>query len=261
MGRWADMNGDGRLDYLTARTNTKKGELVYFEHPVEGLQLNQPWAEHIIVEGPDVMFEIHEIKGYENSYVIFAAEFFGKKLAVYQIEKGTAKVLKSKIIDATIDQVYSVHYTDIDADGKMELLVNNHETNNKLAAIFLYSVPADIFGDVTYAKKTIASGFKNAFSLLIPNMCPGFPYAVYPYTPEKGKGTAHILVAGDGDQSVHLMRPFGQGVFNRETIEVLGGTVGSLTTFDFDNDGWLEILVPNYDKGYINVYQFYDGPN
>lgn len=58
MGRWVDMNGDGRLDYLTARTNTKKGELVYFEHPAEGLQLNKPWTEHIITEGPDVMFDL-----------------------------------------------------------------------------------------------------------------------------------------------------------------------------------------------------------
>lgn len=90
----------------------------------------------------------------------------------------------------------------------MQLLVNNHEKDNSKAAVFLYDVPSDLFNSkVTndYAKKTIASGFKNAFSLLIPNMSPGFPYVVYP---KKG-AQAHILIAGDGDYSVHLLRPDG----------------------------------------------------
>ena len=37
------------------------------------------------------------------------------------------------------------------------------------------------------------------------------------------------------------------------------GTVGSLTYYDIDHDGWLEFFVPNYDLNYIDVYQFYDG--
>jgi len=70
---------------------------------------------------------------------------------------------------------------DVNGDGVKELLVNNHETDNSKAGVFLYSVPKDLFnGD--YVKTTIASGFKNAFSLTVPNMCPGFPYAVYPNT-------------------------------------------------------------------------------
>jgi len=34
--------------------------------------------------------------------------------------------------------------------------------------------------------------------------------------------------------------------------------VGVIATYDFDNDGYLEFLVPNYDENYIEVYQFYD---
>ncbi len=158
------------------------------------------------------------------------------------------------MIDDTIDQVYSVKYLDIDGDGKHELLVNNHETDNSKAAIFLYDLPAN--GDLfqgNFTRRVIANGFKNAFSLLIPNMCPGFPYVVYP----SKSSAAHILVAGDGDQSAHLLRPDGKGSYKRETIKNLGGTVGSLTYYDFNNDGLLEFLVPNYDKNYIEVYEFY----
>jgi hypothetical protein len=136
--------------------------------------------------------------------------------------------------------------------------VNNHESNNDKAGIFLYDVPSDLFSG-SYTKKQIASGFKNAFSWTMSNMCPGFPYAIYPRTADNGNGYPHILVAGDGDYSAHLMTPDGSGNYNRETIKSLGGTVGSIGFGDVDNDGWLEFFIPNYDKSYIEVYQFYEG--
>jgi len=34
------------------------------------------------------------------------------------------------------------------------------------------------------------------------------------------------------------------------------GTVGALAYADLDNDGWLEVFVPNYDKSYIEVFKF-----
>ncbi len=35
MGVWIDLNGDGRKDFITARSNAKAGggQLVWFEHP------------------------------------------------------------------------------------------------------------------------------------------------------------------------------------------------------------------------------------
>jgi len=53
------MNGDGRLDFVTARSNAKadQGELIWLEHPEQGLQ-STPWAEHLITTSPDVMLEV-----------------------------------------------------------------------------------------------------------------------------------------------------------------------------------------------------------
>lgn len=44
MGMWVDVNQDGRLDYVTARTNAKAGdgELLWLEHPENGLA-TAPW--------------------------------------------------------------------------------------------------------------------------------------------------------------------------------------------------------------------------
>ena len=72
-----------------------------------------------------------------------------------------------------------MRYVDIDQDGKEELLVNNHETDNSKAAVFLYDVPEDLY-EGQFVKNVIASGFKVVKNLANTNMCPGFPYAVYP---------------------------------------------------------------------------------
>jgi hypothetical protein len=33
-----------------------------------------------------------------------------------------------------------------------------------------------------------------------------------------------------------------------------------MATYDFNNDGFLEFFVPNYDGNYIEVYEFYQPP-
>jgi len=55
MGEWVDLNGDGRKDFITARSNAKAGggQLVWFEQPAAGLT-TATWTEHVICEGPDV---------------------------------------------------------------------------------------------------------------------------------------------------------------------------------------------------------------
>lgn len=147
------------------------------------------------------MFDV--IPGGAESIYLFVAEFFTHKLAVYEISIKTGKLLRSRIIDDTLDQVYSVKYISL-TGGAPQLLVNNHESDNSKAAIFLFETPADLF-EGKYSKKVIANGFSNAFSLFIPNMTPGFPNPIRPHT----SSPYHVLVAGDGDYSAHLLRPDG----------------------------------------------------
>jgi len=75
MGEWIDMNGDGRKDFITARSNANagEGELVWFEHPEEGLAAT-PWTEHIVTTGPDVGVSFHTWSGreYKDQLIVFA---------------------------------------------------------------------------------------------------------------------------------------------------------------------------------------------
>ena len=105
-----------------------------------------------------------------------------------------------------------------------------------------------------WTRYTVASNFKNAFSLTVPNMSPGFAYAVWPHQGHRKHERAHIFGAGDGDHSAHALYPTGdasQFEYENTIFDDAKGTVGCLAFSDLDGDGWTEIWMPNYDKGYI----------
>ena len=166
--------------------------------------------------------------------------------------------MDSRIIDDTCLHAESVQLVDLNGDGKMELLMNNPEKDSAVNGIWAYTLPEDLMGG-TFEKYTITTGFKNAFSLTVPNMAPGFPSVVWPNSATRGTERAHILIAGDGDHSVHIARPTGDATkfeYDRSLIKNEGGTVGALTFSDLDNNNWQEMWVPNYDGSFIEVYLF-----
>jgi hypothetical protein len=176
---------------------------------------------------------------------------------MHRISTVDGSLVQSKIIDdSLILSAYNVSLVDLNGDGTRELLVNNHETKNKLDGIWAYEFPKDPMND-DWSRYTVASGFKNAFSLTVPNMSPGFAYAMYPNGYKEGE-RAHIMVAGDGDHSAHALYPTGDAsLFEYENtiFDNAKGTVGCLAFSDLDNDGWTEIWMPNYDKSYIELWK------
>ena len=117
-------------------------------------------------------------------------------------------------------------------------------------------MPNDPMND-DWTRQTIASNFHNAFSLTVPNMSPGFGYPVWPHGKKKGE-RAHILVAGDGDHSAHCLYPSGEAEVFEYTDSIFAdakGTVGALTFSDLDGDDWTEVWMPNYDKGYVELWK------
>lgn len=108
-----------------------------------------------------------------------------------------------------------------------------------------------------WMRKTIATGFKNAFSLTKPNMAPGFAYAMYPNGYTEGE-RAHIMVAGDGTHSAHALYPTGDASdfgYEQTVFADAKGTIGCLAFSDLDQDGWTEVWMPNYDKSYIELFK------
>lgn len=261
MGFWVDMNGDGRKDFITARADAHEGdgELVWFEHPEGGLDVS-PWVEHVVTKGPDVGIEIDYFDNYPGEVVVFAAEFFNQKVSIHRVSLTDGSLVESRVVDdTTILDAYSIALVDLNQDGQLELMVNNHETDDSTNGIWAYTVPADndlMNGEFT--KMTIATDFQNVRSLFVPAMSPGFPYAIWPNGKHEGE-RAHIFVAGDGDYDAHILYPEGDNATDFGYTDVImceaNGTVGALAFSDLDNDGWTEVWMPNYDKGYVELYK------
>jgi len=89
-------------------------------------------------------------------------------------------------------------------------------------------------------------------------MAPGFPYAFWPQVSKEGQQPAHIVVAGDGDHTAHLLTPTDAAnfVYGRDTIKEENGTVGALAWGDLDGNDWNELFVPDYDSSLIEVFTF-----
>ncbi len=70
MGVWRDFNGDGRLDLLTARSNAKKGggQLLWLENNGR----LEAWPEHLITEGPDIVFTVAELDQDPNTIEVIS---------------------------------------------------------------------------------------------------------------------------------------------------------------------------------------------
>jgi len=251
-----DMNNDGHLDVMSARAQkgifSSGGELLWLENPGTS---NGQWTEHVIVQGPDVIFQVTEIDGDPNTVDVVAAQFFSSKLSAYFINKAQPTKGTAVDIDTGLGQAYSVNVVDINADGKLDLLVTTHENGPK-SAVYAYEIPSNVKNG-TWTRHTLAdaSNFKvteGGFN----QDAPGFAYAFYPNLKGNNK-KPYILVAGDGSQTAYLMSPKSADFdYSIEKIISVNGVIGSIGIGDIDNDGYVEFFVPNYDKSTVYAYTF-----
>jgi hypothetical protein len=185
---WYDVDGDGKLDIVTARVNkpvigSSQGELLWYRNPGQ-LKAGDPWELHVLLEGPDVFFRIADLNG-DGKPEIVAAEFFSEKLVVYACGSAApggcqqGNSWQIVLTDTTIGALFDVSVVDLNRDGRLDLLVTNHVNNVTISGVYAYEVPATLKPGTPWARHTLAVGFK----VLIPGANQAAPGSAKPFHP------------------------------------------------------------------------------
>lgn len=265
---WKDMNGDGKLDILTARATkpifgSAAGELLWLEQPTSGDPLspvNVPWQNHSLVTGamsPDVFFTLGDVNGDGDDEVVYSSFFTGGGLGFIAAPGGDwsdPTKLTNTVVDTQPGPMFDVQLTDLNADGKTEVLATS---NGADGSVYAYEVPAsgaDVTDPSAWTRHVLATGFKPK-GWGPGKGAPGRSVAFQPQT--GGKDAPTIAVSGDDDGNMYLLEPTMTAFNYTKTILLsCGGTVGEPAIGDADGDGFTELFVPCYSGGKVNVFTY-----
>lgn len=259
---WADVNGDGRLDAVTARARTPmfgspQGALVWLEQP-EDAPLANPWSEHVIAQGPDVHFQMADLDGDGQSEII-AARFFDREITVYWREQDRwmarpVDAFGSRSVDAQLGAAFDLQLTDLNGDGRLDLLATNHQGDGT-GSVFGYEIPPD-FKSGPWIRHTLQEGIGTRPGFQ--SASPGQAQAFWP-DPAHPTGKPSILVAGDGAQQAWVLTPRSADKedwgYTSTLVTDTACTVGGCAVGDVDGDGCVEVFVPAFERDEVQVFR------
>lgn len=257
-----DVNRDGFTDIITARgtipmMGKPDGELIWLENPGPS-DTTTPWKEHFIARGPDVHFRILNDQSTSTSaqtpLTIVTTEFSARKLTAFQ--QNADGTFQRHVLDETLGAGFDIQIIDLNSDGTRELLVTNHEPDEK-ASVFAYE-----FNPLTLKtthRHTLLTGIETR-QKGIKQASPGTIHAFQPSARKRfNTQKPWILVSGDGSQRAHLLVPASDAgsknwKYTEHEIWNAKSTVGQSAVGDLDSDGTIELMIPAYDANKVAIF-------
>ncbi|CBY12287.1 unnamed protein product [Oikopleura dioica] len=248
--RFVDMDLDGKLDVLTARSLSNsigaKGELLWMKQPGG----NGHWPATSLHEGmADANFEVLERRN--KRYLIVAGRKYSTLGIVWTVNKGDKFLKKQEVRHRVVDNYgpyNDVQIVDIDNDGRFDVLTSVIKRGGGRGHVLAYQVPDD-FLHGQWKRNVIAAGFDIDGS-------PGRAEAFWPDPATRGKMRPHVFVSGGADGGSYILAPKGNKgfAFSKMVAAPSYGRIGLFDIADITGDGRPEIIIPQEDK--IHVYTF-----
>ncbi|KAI9830559.1 MAG: hypothetical protein M1838_005787 [Thelocarpon superellum] len=261
---FADVDNDGKLELVSCRANKPifgaTGTMLVYLKPKDASNPTGEWVETELGAGCDALFTVADLNN-DGKPEVIAAGYFTSQLNLFYSAASTgfanAADVKMVTLDSSIGAAFDVQVTDVNGDGKVDLLVSNHQGGgaDPSGSVYAYEIPSDITNVSAYVRHTLATGFpvtQGGFN----QASPGSPVAFHP-TPEKKSGPAYIALAGDAAQMAYVLVPGSDAwSYSVTMLHDCGCTVGKLAVADINNDGYAEVFVPCYDAGVLAAYSF-----
>ncbi|XP_078597462.1 uncharacterized protein LOC144873724 isoform X1 [Branchiostoma floridae x Branchiostoma japonicum] len=272
--QWVDMNGDGRLDAVVARLSfvfnpppnppTTQGELVWFEQPVSSGLQTPNWSSHVVIQGPEfrsLAVRLTTAGGVEK-LAFLCPEYFGRRFRIVWTEDPgdiwtDPTLIRTATIDGDSERYVDVQLTDVNGDGKDDLLVVTSSGTN--GTVRVYEIPDD-FRNGTWERHVIASGFSVQGNVTQGEGTPGLAVLL-----RRDSKKPPILLSGDDDGHAYLLVPSSDDPadwsYQKRPLLASTGIVGGVSAADIDGDGNIEAFISAYGEDKVHVFRFTDAAN
>jgi hypothetical protein len=110
---WLEMPKPDHFDPISGQPRAADGSLF---DPLDAQYL--PWKEHVLAQGPDVMFALGDLDTSDDTIEVFASEFFNQRLTLFSIRKGLhPRVVFQRTIDNQCGAAFGVILADLDTSS------------------------------------------------------------------------------------------------------------------------------------------------
>jgi len=273
---WVDMNQDGWPDIITSRSRGERPsiqytELMWLQNP--GYMANfgvHRWQAHRITNGPDVNFRVMRIPlpSGESRLVIIGAGYWDNKLyAVWTEDPEENWTNVDAINERVIDNngwFFDLQIADVNADGRDDVMVTTWTYGTQQGTVMVYEIPCDFIRDKWSRHVLIES----LVDMQVPDMMSGGKINVFhPIVRDSRKISQkkkpYILVSGDNEGKLSVLIPSSKKTNNWDytshTIYRTRSSIGAIAIEDFNNDGFMEIVVPVLDHRKLLFFTYKPG--